>query len=257
MRLTPRCSTCARDTQPRARDRDRCTPWSRRRQDVANLLESAGFSKSNPYYIVQQGKVRSHQTAPLLRSQTWASLRALTCTWQTLVAQIQRLTTQKDSERLELLKEVAGTKVYDERRHALPPSPTRVPHAPVPHATIFPRSRHRDQSERIMKETDSKRSKVLEVVEYIEGDHALSFFVCPFYLCSNCCERPNKTPERFCSVVQQGVLASLSRRRRSSKSSSSWVRRPASRRRRRQSHRASHAQQRQCNPFAPALLNAN
>ena len=92
------------------------------------MLESAGFSKSNPYYIVQQGKVRSHQTAPLLRSQTWASLRALTRTWQTLIAQIQRLTTQKDSERLELLKEVAGTKVYDERMHALPPSPTRVPH---------------------------------------------------------------------------------------------------------------------------------
>lgn len=26
--------------------------------DVMNLLESAGFSRSNPYYIVQQGKVR-------------------------------------------------------------------------------------------------------------------------------------------------------------------------------------------------------
>jgi structural maintenance of chromosome 3 (chondroitin sulfate proteoglycan 6) len=25
--------------------------------DVMNLLESAGFSRSNPYYIVQQGKV--------------------------------------------------------------------------------------------------------------------------------------------------------------------------------------------------------
>ena len=24
-----------------------------------NLLESAGFSRANPYYIVQQGKVRS------------------------------------------------------------------------------------------------------------------------------------------------------------------------------------------------------
>jgi hypothetical protein len=28
-----------------------------RKTDVSNLLESAGFSKSNPYYIVQQGKV--------------------------------------------------------------------------------------------------------------------------------------------------------------------------------------------------------
>ena len=29
-----------------------------RKTDVMNLLESAGFSKSNPYYIVKQGKVR-------------------------------------------------------------------------------------------------------------------------------------------------------------------------------------------------------
>ena len=27
--------------------------------DVMNLLESAGFSRSNPYYIVKQGKVWS------------------------------------------------------------------------------------------------------------------------------------------------------------------------------------------------------
>ena len=27
------------------------------RSDVMNLLESAGFSRSNPYYIVKQGKV--------------------------------------------------------------------------------------------------------------------------------------------------------------------------------------------------------
>ena len=28
-----------------------------RKGDVMNLLESAGFSRSNPYYIVKQGKV--------------------------------------------------------------------------------------------------------------------------------------------------------------------------------------------------------
>ena len=27
--------------------------------DVMNLLESSGFSRSNPYYIVQQGKINS------------------------------------------------------------------------------------------------------------------------------------------------------------------------------------------------------
>lgn len=30
---------------------------SNRKGDVMNLLESAGFSRSNPYYIVKQGKV--------------------------------------------------------------------------------------------------------------------------------------------------------------------------------------------------------
>lgn len=49
------------------------------RSDVFNLLESAGFSRSNPYYIVQQGKV--------------AALVAMT-----------------DVQRLDLLKEVAGTR---------------------------------------------------------------------------------------------------------------------------------------------------
>ncbi|GAV04905.1 hypothetical protein RvY_15108 [Ramazzottius varieornatus] len=55
------------------------------KQDVANLLETAGFSKSNPYYIVKQGKVNELSTAPA-------------------------------DKRLNLLYEVAGTKVYDERR---------------------------------------------------------------------------------------------------------------------------------------------
>lgn len=50
------------------------------------MLESAGFSKSNPYYFVQQGKV--------------AALCAM-----------------NDGERLQLLKEVAGTTVYEERRN--------------------------------------------------------------------------------------------------------------------------------------------
>ncbi|CAO1623694.1 unnamed protein product [Sympodiomycopsis kandeliae] len=53
--------------------------------DVANHLEAAGFSRSNPYYIVPQGR-------------------------------ITHLTNIKDSERLNLLKEVAGTRVYEQRR---------------------------------------------------------------------------------------------------------------------------------------------
>ncbi|KAF8648124.1 hypothetical protein AX16_006389 [Volvariella volvacea WC 439] len=79
--------------------------------DVMNLLESAGFSKSNPYYIVPQGRITA-------------------------------LTNAKDHERLALLKEVAGTKVYEQRRA---------------------------ESLRIMGETDAKRQKINELLEYIES----------------------------------------------------------------------------------------
>ena len=56
-----------------------------RKTDVMNLLESAGFSRSNPYYIVKQGRINQMAVAP-------------------------------DSQRLKLLREVAGTRVYDERK---------------------------------------------------------------------------------------------------------------------------------------------
>ncbi|KAA1469211.1 RecF/RecN/SMC protein [Dentipellis sp. KUC8613] len=78
--------------------------------DVMNLLESAGFSKSNPYYIVPQGRITA-------------------------------LTNAKDHERLALLKEVAGTKVYEQRRA---------------------------ESLRIMSDTDAKRTKIGELLEYID-----------------------------------------------------------------------------------------
>lgn len=52
--------------------------------DIMNLLEASGFSKSNPYYIVPQGKVIA-------------------------------LTNAKDSERLELLRDVAGAKVFENK----------------------------------------------------------------------------------------------------------------------------------------------
>ncbi|KAF8423598.1 hypothetical protein EV426DRAFT_118468 [Tirmania nivea] len=80
------------------------------KSDVMNLLESAGFSKSNPYYIVPQGRVTE-------------------------------LTNMPDSRRLTLLKEVAGTQVYEQRRA---------------------------ESLRIMEETESKRDKIDELLKYIE-----------------------------------------------------------------------------------------
>lgn len=77
--------------------------------DVMNLLESAGFSRSNPYYIVPQGRVTA-------------------------------LTNMKDGERLNLLKEVAGTQVYEARRQ---------------------------ESLKIMNETKNKREKIDELLKYI------------------------------------------------------------------------------------------
>lgn len=49
------------------------------------MLEAAGFSRSNPYNIVPQGKV-------------------------------MLLTTMKDEHRLDLIKDIAGTRLYDMRR---------------------------------------------------------------------------------------------------------------------------------------------
>lgn len=80
------------------------------RQDITSLLESAGFSKANPYYIVPQGRVTA-------------------------------LTNMKESDRLNLLKEIAGTKVYEERR---------------------------TESLKIMNETNNKREKIDELLTYIK-----------------------------------------------------------------------------------------
>ncbi|KDN48180.1 putative SMC3 [Tilletiaria anomala UBC 951] len=79
--------------------------------DVGNLLEAAGFSRANPYYIVPQGR-------------------------------ITHLTNAKDHERLDLLKEVAGTRVYEQRR---------------------------SESLKIMEDTEGKRAKIHDLLDYIEG----------------------------------------------------------------------------------------
>ncbi|XP_050530372.1 structural maintenance of chromosomes protein 3-like isoform X2 [Daktulosphaira vitifoliae] len=80
------------------------------RLEVTNLLESAGFSHSNPYYIVKQGKVSEMTTVP-------------------------------DSDRLKLLKEVAGTRIYDERK---------------------------DEAISILRDTQAKLEKIDEFINMIE-----------------------------------------------------------------------------------------
>lgn len=97
--------------------------------EVMSLLESAGFSRSNPYYIVPQGRVRRCVPFPTHGTKL------------TPLAQITHLTNIKDPQRLDLLKEVAGTKVYEDRRA---------------------------ESVRIMDDTEAKRIKIDELLEFIE-----------------------------------------------------------------------------------------
>jgi len=78
--------------------------------DFHALLESAGMSRSNPYYIVEQGKI-----AALMR--------------------------QRKRERLELFKEIAGTRTYDERRK---------------------------ESMKIMKETDGRKEHIETVIGVLD-----------------------------------------------------------------------------------------
>ena len=78
--------------------------------DVMNLLQAAGFSRSNPYYIVPQGRITA-------------------------------LTNAQDAERLELLKEVAGTRVYED---------------------------HRQESLKILEETGAKQAKINELLGFID-----------------------------------------------------------------------------------------
>ncbi|CAF4098415.1 unnamed protein product, partial [Adineta steineri] len=78
--------------------------------DIINMLEGAGFSRSNPYYIVKQGKITQMAIAP-------------------------------DANRLQLLREVAGTKVYDEKKQ---------------------------ESEAILTETEERRKKIADLLKAIE-----------------------------------------------------------------------------------------
>ncbi|KAI8994869.1 RecF/RecN/SMC [Pilobolus umbonatus] len=80
------------------------------KSDIMNLLESAGFSRANPYYIVPQGRVTS-------------------------------LTVARDEDRLKLLKDIAGTRVYEQKR---------------------------TESTTLMQETNMKKLKIDEVLNYIQ-----------------------------------------------------------------------------------------
>ena len=79
--------------------------------DVMNLLESAGLSRSNPYYIVQQGKV-----GRVFLSSWQMSFPPPFSIYSQVAWQVRALSQMKPDERLEVLREVAGTRVYDDRR---------------------------------------------------------------------------------------------------------------------------------------------
>ena len=101
------------------------------KQDIANMLETAGFSKSNPYYIVEQGKVEF--------SKTWKICKLLTNE-----VKVTKITEMQDKERLALLKEVAGTNVYEEKKA---------------------------ESEKIMKESDAKMTEINKVFFRVEMEN--------------------------------------------------------------------------------------
>lgn len=82
--------------------------WSKK--EVMQLLDTAGFSRTNPFYIVPQGRVTA-------------------------------LTNMKEKERLNLLKEIAGTQLYEDKRA---------------------------ESLKIMNETNNKREKIDELLAYIK-----------------------------------------------------------------------------------------
>lgn len=82
--------------------------WSKK--EVMQLLDTAGFSRTNPFYIVPQGRVTA-------------------------------LTNMKEKERLNLLKEIAGTQLYEDKRA---------------------------ESLKIMTETNNKREKIDELLAYIK-----------------------------------------------------------------------------------------
>ncbi|KAJ3293346.1 Structural maintenance of chromosomes protein 3 [Borealophlyctis nickersoniae] len=109
-RLTGKEEVVLRRTIGQKKDEYSLDKKSVTKAEVMSLLESAGFSRSNPYYIVPQGRITA-------------------------------LTNAKDSERLEVLKEVAGTRVYEQRRQ---------------------------ESLKIMDDTETKRTKIDELLEYIE-----------------------------------------------------------------------------------------
>lgn len=81
------------------------------KSDIKNLLETAGFSHSNPYHVVQQGA-------------------------------ITKLAAQKDADRLELLKEIGGTRVYEERRK---------------------------DSQKLLRDSDGKKAHIGELIEQLDS----------------------------------------------------------------------------------------
>ena len=143
---------------------------SRSKKEVTNLLETAGFSRSNPYYVVQQGKIAKMANMKVRRGEgcwtgvsmvqgpaggvggwwrwwrrRWRGMWAHTAAWlhaamhlaaqlspsatllPALLAQIppplpcllprvHHAALPQDEQRLELLKEIGGTRVYEERR---------------------------------------------------------------------------------------------------------------------------------------------
>lgn len=123
------------------------------RVEVTNLLETAGFSQCNPYYIVKQGKVCGSSISNVFL----LTLRQFKPFVPPLnIFQINQMAIDPDTQRLKILREVAGTRVYDEKRR---------------------------ESNILLKDTEGKLEKINEMLRIIGKMNRLRFFVLrAFYL---------------------------------------------------------------------------
>ena len=88
----------------------------RTKREVVNMLESAGFSRSNPYYIVQQGMYMFSPFFIFYRSSNSFKFQYFPFYNNLLTGKVKALAVMSAAERLNLLKDVAGCKVYETRR---------------------------------------------------------------------------------------------------------------------------------------------
>ncbi|ONH68726.1 Chromosome segregation protein sudA [Cyberlindnera fabianii] len=149
------------------------------RVDVMQLLESAGFSKSNPYYIVPQGRITS-------------------------------LTNAKDSERLNLLKEVAGAQVFENKLRESQKEMTKTKNQrdKIDEMLVFIEDRLSDlnsEKDELKDFQDLERDK--KIYEYKLYDHELNGITTAIEEIESDYQNATENAERFIENMEKGEIA--------------------------------------------------